>query len=335
MQHDDLVVNEVNSLLERNDGTSLPHFLVKLYQTVLAFRAGQYAPVDDVVVYMREYRHQAWLLAERLQDPSLEPAALANAQTEMKLAAALLQASWSALSRVEDNQHSRATVTMLRCHASAYASLPTHLVLSALKAQWESMQLSKEQAATIAMMGLDLFAQLRTIKAGPAEGMEALHPSAPTNAKLLAAGRCIGRCTVQLGCAKLLSDEQFIRWQAKRMDDPVMHHLHPMLLVLVHCCLQQRAPRLPGLKLPRDRVQHERLSTPAQGLRSKAPLYYSTGNHSKRFRYAVPLDDLQDTQTGLIGPESRIDAADSASRSPQQSSVRHPEPSRGLNQRSL
>ncbi|KAK9788712.1 hypothetical protein WJX73_006748 [Symbiochloris irregularis] len=242
-RNEELLLQDVSNLLAH---VALPEYLIKLYQSVKDLRCGQHAVfLDEFLPNIREYRHNIWLVTQKMADQLLQPAVLAQLQTEMKLAVALFRLVCSAARQTDALEYSRATAALLRSHTSAYASLPIQTMLRAQQTQLEDLQLSMSQVASLAKMGMEVFAELRSLNAESRSEDSQQQPlkslAASREAKLEAAGRCLAKCQVQ----SLLSDEQFIRYQAKRRDDPFIPHIHPMLLVLVDSCLKPRAPRLP------------------------------------------------------------------------------------------
>ncbi|KAK9798221.1 hypothetical protein WJX73_009204 [Symbiochloris irregularis] len=226
-----------------------PAYLRKIFQRVVALRSGRqcvYNKEDTFVENIREMRHSAWMLSEQYQNPLLSPEARAHLCAEMKAAVALTRAAVAAALQSEEPQYSRATLALLRHHARAYAAFPVQTVFKAQRGQLENMQLSLGQVAQLANLGLDVFAELRQLNAEEPLQLLLQSSSDPMDTRLLAAGSCMARCQTQLCVSEVLSDVQYMRWQAKHRDEQVVQNLYPMLLLLVQACLEPRAPRLPS-----------------------------------------------------------------------------------------
>lgn len=114
--------------------------------------------------------------------------------------------------------------------------------------------------------------------------------------------------------AQGLSDEQLLRWQRQRIDDPFMHNLFPMLLVLVDTVLQPKTvPRLPSPHPPTDLHQRRASQRLARKrARSRSPgacqhahsrqspaeqhaagPHFTSGRHSEHFRHMFPPQRVQ------------------------------------------
>ncbi|KAK9803080.1 hypothetical protein WJX73_007698 [Symbiochloris irregularis] len=112
-----------------------PPYLQSLLQALAELRCGQRcAYVQNLVGNMQDFRYNAGIVARRIEDPSLEPSALARLRAEVKVLVALI----------------RATV--------------------AHKDQLDYLQLSLEQLGHLAKMGVDVFAEMRAAPSMQAYG---------------------------------------------------------------------------------------------------------------------------------------------------------------------